>query len=265
MTTCGEPSVPFDGPRPPLALVAAALDEVRPLIRRLGLAGRFPSFRGVRASGPVTLTITGPGADRAAAVVESLLAEQRPSGIILLGFAAGLDPALGTGRLIVCRRLIDGSGAAFDLTGGVPVPATDSPRQRDPAGTLLTVPRLVETPQAKRTLWQTYRAAVADMESFSIASIAARQGVGLTVVRSVSDAADTALPPGIARWLKPDGRAAVGAVAGDLLRHPALLGQVLRLARHSRAAAAALADWADAELARPANPWQTSPGEHQQS
>jgi hypothetical protein len=241
--------------RQQLALVAAALDEVRPLIRRLHLIGRFPHFAGESRQSTIDLTIVGPGADRAVAGVSRVLDEYRPQRIILLGFAGGLDPDWRPGRLLVCRRVIDGRGAAYDLTGAVPAPAADTPDPpdtpdgHDPATTLLTVAQAVDTVSAKALHWRSCGAVAADMESWHIAALAARRGVHLTVVRAICDPADMALPPGIGRWLTPDGRAAGWTVAGDLFRHPGLLRTMPGLIRASRAAAGALADWAANELA----------------
>ncbi len=60
------------------------------------------------------------------------------------------------------------------------------------------------------------------------------------VLRAVADPAGFALPPAAAIGLDEAGRIALLPVLGSILRHPGQVPALLRLARHTRAALAAL-------------------------
>ena len=84
---------------------------------------------------------------------------------------------------------------------------------------------------AKQTLFAATGAAAVDMESHIVGRVAQRHGLPFAVVRTVSDAADHALPPAALAGLKEDGQADIGAVLWSLARRPRQLPALLRTAR----------------------------------
>ena len=78
-------------------------------------------------------------------------------------------------------------------------------------------------------------------ESAGAARICEQAGVPFTCLRAVSDDVHTPFPPELIRALQGE-RVHAGRLIRAVLRNPLLVCDLARLARHSRAAAAALAD-----------------------
>jgi adenosylhomocysteine nucleosidase len=163
----------------------------------------------------------------------------RCSGIISFGLAGGLDPELESGRWIVAKTIIAGdvrfetdrrwsselmqclpSGMAAKIAG------SDAP---------------LADVQAKTALRQSSGAAAVDMESHLAAEIAQAYGVPFAAFRVIIDPADRALPPASLMAQRSDGSLDITRVAGGVLRAPAQVPALLRLALDARRARASLA------------------------
>ena len=161
----------------------------------------------------------------------------RPTAILSLGIAGGLDPALRPGALVVARNVIAEarwpadaawSGALLEATGAL---------HADIAG----ADCVIATPAAKAALWAATGAAAVDMESAAIARIFSPLGVPFAVLRAVADTAGEALPAAAAMGLDAAGNPAPWRVIRALLRRPQDLPGLIRMALRSRAALSALA------------------------
>lgn len=179
--------------------------------------------------------IGGGRADRLAANIDAAIAAARPVGLVSFGLAGALSPTLAVGDGVVGDAVITDSerfacdpatAAATAATLGLPILG------------VFGADRVVADLAGKRAL--SGSAAVVDMESQVAARAAARHGLPLAVLRVVSDAAHDVLPPAAVAGFGADGGVDVLAVIFALARDPRQLPGLLRMARNSGVAFAAL-------------------------
>jgi hopanoid-associated phosphorylase len=166
------------------------------------------------------------------------------SGIVSFGTAGGLAPDLAPGALIVAESVCGPFGelrtdAAWsarivDAFAGTPVERVT--RRGKMAG--VTAP--VKSEAEKRSLHSSTGALAVDMESHIAGAIATARGLPFTVCRAVVDPAWRTLPPAATAGQRDDGTTAIGPILRELLRDPAQLGALLRLASDAREARATL-------------------------
>ncbi|MFZ5556198.1 MAG: hypothetical protein ACOZDY_05665 [Pseudomonadota bacterium] len=167
------------------------------------------------------------------------------------GFAAGLDPRLPAGTLVIADELVDEAGARLTPDAAwsgwllEQISARVDPRAAALAET--SIP-LLDSAQ-KSALRDRTGAAVADMESVAIARVARDAGVAFAALRAVSDAADRTVPVAALAALGPGGSLDLRALGAATLRHPRDMLALVRLApafaaarRALREAGAALAE-----------------------
>jgi len=127
------------------------------------------------------------------------------------GMAAGLDPGLAAGALVIPDRVIGSQAHEY---------APDSLWRRrvlDRLGEAVTMcgdpladtPSILDTPEAKAAIFERTGAAAADMESAAVAQVAAEREVPLLVIRVVLDAAAVTLPGSLGRVTDDTGRVRV--------------------------------------------------------
>lgn len=200
-------------------LVLTAVDvEARGLARQLGLAAvatsRWPHYRG----GLLEVTCVGPRAVR----LGERAAWRPPTLVVSAGACGALAPDLAVGSLIVPAAVIGPGGARLGT-------ASVSPLGR--AGTLLTVGDVVHTPSEKARLWIETGALAVDTESFVLLEWARTQGVPAAVIRGVSDAATSGVPPDLAALVEPGGRVSRSHALRAMLARPAALADAIALGR----------------------------------
>ncbi len=163
----------------------------------------------------------------------------RPSVILAAGFAGALHEAYSEGDVLVATDVIDPEGNRWPATwpGELPLGGDCPPLHR---GRLLTMPKLVATPQQKRALAAQYDAVAVDMESAAIARLCQQADVPFGCVRSISDSVHTAISPRLLSLLA-GGQVSPLRLLAAFLRSPQLVGDVWRLARSTRGAADQLA------------------------
>ena len=174
--------------------------------------------------------------------------------LVSYGFAAGLDPRLGPGALLLPETVIahegeveipDRGGVRDQLQrmtsfkrdeGQVPPPPPDDAyvaadmNVREAlsrglgmpvrGGAIAGVDRPLLRPDEKLALFAQTRAGAADMESHVIARAASAAGVPFVVLRVVSDPSNRTLPRAAVVGITDDGRVDGRAVAAALLRRP---------------------------------------------
>ena len=157
------------------------------------------------------------------------------------GMAAGLDPGLASGVVVIPDRVIGSRahGYAPDILW----------RRRflDRLGEAVTIcadpladaPVILETCDAKAAIFELTGAAAADMESAAVAQVAAEHELPLLVIRVVLDAAAVTLPGGLGRVIDDTGRVRVSQLMiravldpRDWPRWPGLVRSFL-VARHA--------------------------------
>jgi adenosylhomocysteine nucleosidase len=220
-----------------VALLAPMRQELRPLVRPLGLA-RPPGgdlLVGSADGVEVVATTTGMGTRAAARAAERVLDAGPVDHLVVVGIAGGIGPSVAIGDLVVPERVIDlASGSEHR-----PAPLGSVA----PRGALATSDELLVDPEAAARLARRGVVAI-DMETAAVAAVCERRGCPWSVFRAISDRADDGTTDAAVLGLAgPDGSPNLGALLRFLARRPWRVAQLVRLAggmhRATRAAAAA--------------------------
>lgn len=207
----------------PIGIVAALPSETA-MFARLPAGGRMTLASGHR------LALSGIGATRAAATAAELVADGADA-LVSWGSAAGLDPTLSAGTLVLPSQIAAANHNHYTTH--------DRWRQRIASNigndcqavvdvTLAEAPKMLATTEAKSSLARATHGAAADMESAAIARVAAEHGVPLLVVRAIADDAFTALPASARAAVADTGRLAPWSFMRALVMAPSGLHAELR-------------------------------------
>lgn len=155
-------------------------------------------------------------------------------GIMSFGTAAGLDPALPPGTLVVARRVLSGEMVyTSDEAWVAPwVSALPQAVYADMVGVDAPITGVAD----KAALHAQYGAVAADMESHLIARVAQRFGLPCAVLRVVLDPAGCAVPDAALASTREDGSINYWALATALMKNPQQLPAMMALGRHHGAA-----------------------------
>lgn len=157
--------------------------------------------------------------------------------LVSWGMAGGLDPGLHPGDVFLPREIIGADGTRFATAQHwrESVAALVAGHRTVVSGNLLTSIRPVDTVAAKRAARGKTGAAAVDMESSAVAQAAQAHGLPFIAVRVIIDAAADAVPRAVAE-ASQSGKVRVHRLLLGLLRSPAELTPLLRLARRYRVA-----------------------------
>lgn len=182
------------------------------------------------------LSVTGVGPVAAAAGAGRLVTAGAGA-LLCFGMAGALDPQLSAGRLFLPSEIAHPDGPVFTCDPGwrARVAAVLEALAPVTPGRLRSVAAPVTTVAAKAALWHSGSIAV-DMESAAVADVARRAGLPFLAIRVIIDDACTELPGAIAAATDADGRASTSRVLAHLLREPAQIWPLIRLARAYAAA-----------------------------
>jgi nucleoside phosphorylase len=188
----------------------------------------------------ILVLITGMGAaatDRALSWVLRGARTEWPGRILSAGFCGALVPELEVGALLQVTEVIEAANGEGDTqtAGTSPAAHLDSCA----SGRLITVATPVWTREERQALHGRSGALAADMESATVARRCRGAGVPFACLRAVSDGLNTTISPALAGALQGE-QVRLGRLLAAVLRRPLLVGQLSRLARQSRTAAAAL-------------------------
>jgi adenosylhomocysteine nucleosidase len=181
------------------------------------------------ARGKALLAVSGIGRSAARATGRWLLEHHRPTAVLSLGFAGGLQPGLRPGELVVAERILScrpgatseaRESAREETLVGDAVEADASLLERTlrslgdmgiphRVGVCLTATGPVAQPADKERLWRATGALAVDMESYWLAGVCREEGVPFLAVRVVLDPQEAPLPPFAV---------ALGQAGGRLLR-----------------------------------------------
>jgi adenosylhomocysteine nucleosidase len=236
-----------------LVVLAPMPSELRPIVRRLGLAktgGPASEHAGAVGRTQVRAVHTGMGTAKAAAATEAALADGGVDRVVVCGIAGAVDPDLAIGALISPEVVLDHASRA-----------TYRPTPWDPAvtarGTLCTADELIVQPERVEELRRQGVIAL-DMETSAVAAVCERRGVAWSVIRSISDKAyDGTIDPAIMTLTDADGRPQLGGLLRYLGPRPWRIATLAKLAKGGRLAT----ETAAAALAAGCVPQQPVPGE----
>lgn len=232
-------------------LVTFALrEEFAPWRRRGGFepngsAGDGPEYRKRQGEVEVLVMLTSLGPEKAARAVAEVLEKEAFDLVISSGLAGGLRPEHRSGSVLVgrtVRRLDDGCE--------IETPTKWMERARDlgaAEAVFVTAPRVIVSKEEKRRL--AAEADAVEMESFAIVEQAQVRGVPAVVIRAISDPAEAGLPIDFNRVFDARGRVRAAPLVAQLLRRPAAVAGLARLARESRRASVSLAEFLDRYVA----------------
>jgi nucleoside phosphorylase len=162
--------------------------------------------------------------------------------LLSFGLAGALDPDLHAGAMLLPDAVTDDTGAvhrtceAWRERLAARAGAGAEPR----GGTLLSLEQPLTTSSSKSEAWARTHACAVDLESFAIGSVAMHEQIRFAVARVVVDTAADGLPPSITRATGARGAVNPARLLSGLLRSPADLFALLRLARRYRAAMVSL-------------------------
>jgi hopanoid-associated phosphorylase len=188
------------------------------------------------AAGAGVTTVVGGSSGRLRERLESALADAR--GVISIGIAGALSPQLRPGDLVVAAAVFArGKRFAADSDWSARLVA------RLPGAMLAPIAgadTLIAAAAEKARMFDATGAYATDMESHIAAEVAQSRGLPFAGLRVVADAATSDLPACASVALTPEGKVNLAAVLGSVVKRPGQIPQVMRMARESNAAFAAL-------------------------
>src|SRR5579871_6677286 len=203
--------------------------EFAPWQRRrnfMRLPGDLPVFEATFGAARVRAVLTGMGYEHALNAAKRCFG-YRPDICISTGLAGSLRSGHEVGDLLAARLVSEvGEPVAVASHRDLLAVAVDcGARQIERLATSKT---LVSNAEQKRELAK--QAEAVDMESYTILAEAARCGVPAVAIRAVSDTADFEVPYDFERARDSQGQIRVMGVLAQVLRNPARLPDLLKLA-----------------------------------
>lgn len=196
----------------------------------------------LRIGSGVVATLSGVGSARAREAGTELIA-QGATALLSWGVAAGLDPGLAPGSLVLPRSIIaaDLSVYPVDHEWHERLRHALMPKVVYHTGALAESEGVVESAADKRELRMKTEADAADMESAALARLAHESGLPFCAVRAIVDPAGMALPRSILGAMDASGQVRLGKLLPKLLVHPGDWLALVRLGRYFRSARQTLA------------------------
>lgn len=222
-----------------VGIVAGLAREARALAPEIGRSAGTRRTR-IHPLAEALLTVSGMGWEAALEGSKALVAAGATA-LASVGTAGALDPALECGAIVLPEEVV-----SFESP---PVPADPRwrwvlagalPREQVYGGRLLGTRRPLGSRLDKAIARRETRAVAVDMESAAVARVAADAGVPFVAVRVIVDTAGEDLPRAVVAASGGTHPSLPRLLAG-LIRAPADLGALIRLARRFRAACAVLA------------------------
>lgn len=207
-----------------IGVVAALPQEVS------SLAGQLPPGGSASLGTRAFVQLSGMGQNNARRAALAL-ADAGATSLLSWGSAGGISPALVTGALLLPLKVRNAGADIFTAT-----PAWHQHLHAQLAdtftvhtGDLLEVDHVIATTHAKQRLFCSTGALAIDMESASIAQVAAQRGLGFAVLRVVLDTAQRTLPHSALVALDQAGHLQLGHLLRALLKRPRDMVGLLQL------------------------------------
>jgi len=208
--------------------------ELKAVVRVFGLQRQASgAYTGTIGGTEVVATTTGIGTRRARKATEAALAAGDIDHVIVAGIAGAVGTTHGVGDVVIPAVVVDGASG----TRYTPAPLEGVAA----AGAIWTSDILVTNSVRLAELGHDGITAV-DMETAAVAAVCTSQQVPWSAFRGISDrAGDGSVDDEVLAMTGPDGRPRARAVARFLVRHPAAIPRLARLARDTNRATTAAA------------------------
>lgn len=195
--------------------------------------------RWISSPGPL-VEVSGVGDARAEQTACRLI-ERGARALVSWGVAAGLDPNLSPGTVILPDAVVCADGSKFGVDLGWRDRLLERVHGRIVTSTLPLYQSgsMITTSGEKRAISERFGAGSADMESAAVARVARTHGMPWIAVRVVIDGADQDLPAAISIAMGDEGRLRVGSVLGFIFR-PGLWRPLMAMGRNGAAAGRAM-------------------------
>ena len=182
------------------------------------------------------LAVSGIGGP-AASLAASALVDAGVAALMTFGLAGGLNPALAAGSVVLPAEVVARDGTRFATSGAwrERLSAALSVHCAVLGGVVLSSDRSINSPQEKASAFLETGAAAVDMESVSVARIAAEHQMPFICVRVIVDTAADALPRAVVA-ASGAGRVQIGRLLGGLIVAPGDVPAMIRLAQRYRCA-----------------------------
>jgi len=236
-----------------IAFVTAMHEEFRAAASSLTISashriGAYRSCSGSVSGHDIVVIESGIGLDNAAKATRVLLATMQPDILISAGFCGGIATDLDVGAVVVATRLATVSGNRVDelsielAADGYNFVARQSmSSHRLFGGMFVSTPVIMAKSRIASLLQAGTLHPVVEMESSAIAQIATENSIPFVGIRSVSDPACEELGFSLEEFCDDQMRIRIPLVLLTIVRKPRIIPQLIRLARNSRIAEAALA------------------------
>lgn len=223
------------------ALNREAAPFLRGVVKRPVAGSPCPAFLCGQPGRHLVVLETGVGASAVQTAFDWLLgqptvdgAAYRPGLILSAGFSGALSATLAVGDVILASSVMDAAGNHWPASW--PDAARPTSLRR---GRLWCSDRFIGDVAEKLALGEARQALAVDMESAVIARICQQLGLPFGCLRVISDDVHVPLDAAIFELIEGE-RISYRRLAWLLFRSPRLVGQLLRLARQTRLAAARL-------------------------
>ncbi|MCE5270093.1 hypothetical protein LLH00_02280 [bacterium] len=210
-----------------LLCVSAVKLELAWLLERLARPERtevkgLKAWSGLIEGHRVRLACLGIGPAPARNAMESLLQNEAYARVYHFGLCGALSPGLDLCRPVLARSVAAAWDPSREPLALEPAPpgAFDSLELRPLEGAFVSNGLPVFNSQVKGFLAARFKADCVDMEAWEVARVCAERSMPLTVIKAVSDRADSSLPDTFRRQARPAALAAQQAVLELLRRVP---------------------------------------------
>jgi adenosylhomocysteine nucleosidase len=227
--------------KPSICILGAVKEEIAGIKGRMKIEeklrlGKTDLWTGTWEDHPIALVRTGIGKQRAKEALTEVLTNFPITMVISIGYAGGTHADLKTGDLLVADRVlaVPNDGGPVDE-----IPVTESLAEKAAGlqapekysvfkGTLLTVETVINRPEDKKTLGESYGAMALDMETSELARIAAKKEVPFLSVRAISDTVEQGLVD-VSSFVEEDGEISKLKAGWYVLTHPGSLKDFINL------------------------------------
>ena len=214
-----------------IGIIAALPGELKPLVRgweKHATTAHVGIWRTLRNGDELIAVSSGMGAGAATRSFSAAESFGALDMVLSVGWAGSLDSGLRVAQCYIPSEIIDSqTGERFLLT------------------TSSRILRIVTTPHVagkseKRRLWQSYTAALVDMEAATIARLAQMRGIPICCFKAISDGPHARLPD-LNPFIDEQGQMRMLPFVLHAAVRPSLWKPLMQLGRNSAAAAEAIA------------------------